>query len=76
MSSSFGSWGPIVGCAGTILEAVGCDGPTMEELAHISRIITIMSAIISLRQPIRCSIAGFGGGGGGGSGGRDGDVYA
>ncbi|KAL0409802.1 UNVERIFIED_CONTAM: hypothetical protein Sradi_1914600 [Sesamum radiatum] len=48
----------------------------MEELARISRIITIMLAIISSRRPIRSFIAEFGGGdSGGGVGGGGGDVY-
>ncbi|KAK4394759.1 G-type lectin S-receptor-like serine/threonine-protein kinase SD2-5 [Sesamum angolense] len=71
------SWGSAGGCVGAILETIGYDIPAVEELTHISCTVTIMSAIISSRQPMRSSTTKFGGGGGSGGvgGGGDGDVY-
>ncbi|KAL0349936.1 UNVERIFIED_CONTAM: hypothetical protein Sradi_4142800 [Sesamum radiatum] len=51
-----------------LVEAVGYDGPVVEELARIFLIMAIMSTIIISSQPVRFSMAGFGCGGG------DGDV--
>ncbi|KAL0313448.1 UNVERIFIED_CONTAM: hypothetical protein Sradi_5744100 [Sesamum radiatum] len=72
ISSSYGAGGSVRGYARVQVKVVGCDGPTVKELAHISFIMAIMSTIIVSSGPMRSSMAGFGCGGV--SVGGDGDV--